>query len=253
MSEREIFDLLVLSWFGLSAVTFGALLFIIAPYGRHARKGWGPTVDNKVGWVLMEAPASLLMLAFFVTGQHNTGAVAWAFLIVWQTHYVHRAFIYPLSLRTTGKRMPLAVAVLGFVFNGVNAYINGRWVFHLSGGYPDAWLMDPRFIGGLALFAVGYGINKHSDFVLKHLRKPGETGYKIPRGGAYRFVSCPNYLGEILEWGGWALMTWCVPGVAFLVWTAANLAPRARQHHAWYREKFADYPPERKALLPGIW
>jgi 3-oxo-5-alpha-steroid 4-dehydrogenase 1 len=33
----------------------------------------------------------------------------------------------------------------------------------------------------------------------------------------------------------------------------ANLVPRARTNHAWYKEHFCDYPAERKALLPGIW
>jgi protein-S-isoprenylcysteine O-methyltransferase Ste14 len=69
----------------------------------------------------------------------------------------------------------------------------------------------------------------------------------------YRWISCPNYLGEIVEWSGWALATWSLPGLAFAVWTAANLAPRAHSHHLWYREHFEDYPPQRKALLPGLW
>ena len=37
------------------------------------------------------------------------------------------------------------------------------------------------------------------------------------------------------------------------VWTFANLAPRARSHHAWYHASFAEYPAERKALIPRIW
>ncbi|MFN2151697.1 MAG: hypothetical protein ACK2T5_08880 [Anaerolineales bacterium] len=37
------------------------------------------------------------------------------------------------------------------------------------------------------------------------------------------------------------------------MWTFANLAPRARAHHAWYQEHFRDYPSRRKALIPGIW
>jgi hypothetical protein len=33
----------------------------------------------------------------------------------------------------------------------------------------------------------------------------------------------------------------------------ANLVPRAIATHAWYREKFADYPPERRILVPFVW
>ena len=96
------------------------------------------------------------------------------------------------------------------------------------------------------------GINLHADTVLIHLRKPGETGYKIPRGGIYRFVTSPNYLGEIMEWCGWALMTWSLPGLAFAVYSVANLAPRALSNHKWYREKFDDYPTSRRALIPFL-
>ena len=252
MSERELFVGLVYAWFGVAAVTFLALLWLSAPYGRHARGGWGPTVDNRLGWVLMEAPASLLMLVFFFIGDHGSGAVAWLLLGLWQVHYIHRAFIYPLGLRTHGKRMPILIPLLAILFNSVNAYINGRWVFHLSGGYATAWLADPRFLAGLCIFVFGYATNRHADFVLRNLRKPGETGYKIPRGGAYRFVSCPNYLGEIVEWCGWAMMTWSLAGVAFAVWTAANLLPRALTHHKWYQTSFEGYPKERRALIPWV-
>jgi protein-S-isoprenylcysteine O-methyltransferase Ste14 len=69
----------------------------------------------------------------------------------------------------------------------------------------------------------------------------------------YRWISCPNYFGEIVEWIGWAIATWSLAGLAFALWTAANLAPRAHSHHQWYRESFADYPQERKALVPRLW
>ena len=105
----------------------------------------------------------------------------------------------------------------------------------------------------MGLFVAGFVINRQADHTLRSLRRPGESGYRIPHGGLYRWISCPNYLGEIVEWTGWAMMTWSLAGLSFAVWTAANLAPRAWAHHAWYRKYFAEYPPERRALLPGLW
>jgi protein-S-isoprenylcysteine O-methyltransferase Ste14 len=142
---------------------------------------------------------------------------------------------------------------MGFVYNAGNAYINARHLFYLSGGYPQTWLADPRFITGFGLFIAGYATNRWADRALLRLRTSGETGYKIPYGGLFDWVSCPNYLGEIIEWVGWAIATWSLPGLSFAVWTIANLAPRARAHHAWYRANFLDYPNERKALIPGVW
>jgi protein-S-isoprenylcysteine O-methyltransferase Ste14 len=119
--------------------------------------------------------------------------------------------------------------------------------------YPNAWLRDPRFIAGVVSFVVGMTINLDADRRLFALRAPGETGYRIPRGGLYELVSSPNYFGEIVEWSGWALASFSLGGLAFAVFTFANLAPRAIANHAWYRERFPDYPPERRALVPGVW
>ena len=82
--------------------------------------------------------------------------------------------------------------------------------------------------------------------------KPGETGYKIPHGGLYHYISCPNYFGELVEWAGWALLTFSLPGLAFFVWTAANLVPRALAHHRDYRARFTHYPAQRRALIPFL-
>ena len=41
-------------------------------------------------------------------------------------------------------------------------------------------------------------------------------------------------------------------GLAFAVFTAANLGPRARSNHSWYQENFPDYPEGRRALIPGV-
>lgn len=253
MNEQTFFNALLISMFALATVATIALFFVTAPYGRHRRKGWGPTIDERLGWIVMEAPAPLVFAVCFAAGEYRNALTAWVFLLMWEAHYIHRAFIFPLGLRSAGRRMPLIVAGLALLFNAVNGYLNGRYLFTFSGGYPAGWLRDPRFVMGLVFFLTGCVINRQADRTLRHLRSPGESGYAIPYGGMYRWISCPNYFGEILEWSGWAIATWSPTGLAFVVWTAANLAPRARSHHIWYRERFADYPPERRALLPRLW
>jgi steroid 5-alpha reductase family enzyme len=114
-------------------------------------------------------------------------------------------------------------------------------------------LSHPRTIIGVFIFVVGFIINRWSDRILRSLRTHPGDDYQVPYGGLFRWVSCPNYLGEIIEWTGWAIATWSLPGLSFAIWTVANLAPRARAHHAWYQAHFQDYPARRKALIPGIW
>ncbi|MCR9164905.1 MAG: DUF1295 domain-containing protein [Nannocystaceae bacterium] len=236
---------------GLAAVTLLALLFINAPYGRHVRRGWGPEIPSRVGWIVMEFPAVGVFLWFYAQGVHRWDLVPLALLSLWQVHYIHRTFIFPFRLRTKGKTMPVLIAAMAIAFNVLNAYVNATWLSHF-GAYDVSWLWDPRFIVGVAVFAAGFFINITSDQILINLRKPGETGYKIPKGGLFRVVSSPNYLGEIVEWTGFAIATWSLPGLAFALYTAANVGPRALANHRWYREKFENYPSERRALIPFV-
>jgi steroid 5-alpha reductase family enzyme len=251
MTEAEFH--LGLTWLqiALAVLTVVAVSLIRAPYGRHSREGWGPSVPARWGWVVMEMPAVVFFIWLFFQGQHAAGSVPLILLGIWQIHYVHRTLIFPFRMRAVGKTMPLMVVAMAFVFQMMNSYINARWLSEFS-SYTDAWLTDPRFIAGLSIFVVGFVINIHADTVLINLRRPGETGYKIPHGGMYRFVTCPNYLGEILEWTGFAIACWSLPGLAFAMYTAANVGPRAFSNHQWYREKFPDYPTERRALIPFI-
>lgn len=233
----------------IAAVVFVSLLFISAPYGRHARGGWGPGVNARTGWMVMEAPASLLMLAPLLLLPMNL--VIYLFLVLWQVHYFHRAFLYPFSLKSS-REMPVSVVLMAVAFNTVNAFLNGgHFVLHADWYTPD-WLTSPQFIVGLLVFVLGYYGTKRCDAILAALRDEPGDDYKVPQGFLYRWVSCPNYLCESVQWFGWALMTLSPAGFVFFAWTVANLMPRAISHHRWYRETFADYPRERKAIIPYV-
>ncbi|MCG8592005.1 MAG: DUF1295 domain-containing protein [Proteobacteria bacterium] len=250
-------DLEALYGFGVTAVlvaaggVFIALLFVTAPYGRHARGGYGPGLPARWAWFVMELPSPACFLYAYLQGDHAGAPLPLLFLGLYQVHYLQRTFLFPLLMRQTDKPQPLTTVALAIVFNTVNGLLNGFAVSHVAARGSE-WLLDPRFGLGIALFVVGYGVNQHSDAVLRALRRPGETGYKIPKRGLFRFVSSANYFGELVEWTGWAIATWSGAGLAFAVFTAANLVPRALDHHRWYREQFPDYPPERRAILPGL-
>ena len=236
----------------LAVPTLLALLFVPAPYGRHERKGWGPTIPARLGWIVMESPAVWFFAWVYFQGPNATRAIPLVMLALWQLHYVYRAFVFPFLIRSEGKRMPLSVALMAFLFNLLNNWVNARWISAV-GDYPAGWLSSTPFLVGCALFLGGFTLNVTSDRTLRRLRAPGETGYRIPRGGAFELVSAPNYLGEMIEWAGWALLAWSPAGLAFAFYTFANLAPRAISHHRWYRDRFPDYPAGRKALIPFLY
>ena len=97
MSEAEIHTWATWLEILLAGVTCLALLFITAPYGRHRRSGWGATVPNRVGWILMEMPAVVLFVWIFALGEHRVEAVPLAFLGLWQLHYIHRVSSSPFA------------------------------------------------------------------------------------------------------------------------------------------------------------
>jgi protein-S-isoprenylcysteine O-methyltransferase Ste14 len=250
LNLRTFFEQALLLLFVISAVIAGVLFFINAPYGRHMRKGWGPSIPGRWGWVIMETPAVAVILFLFLTGDH--GPVSIAFILLWQSHYLYRTYIFPFRLRGARKPMPVVIVLMAIVFNVWNGFLNGTWLFHLSPVQDVSWFFSPQFIGGVVLFYGGMFINRQSDNILLNLRKPGETGYRIPYGGFYRYVSMPSYLGEVIQWFGFAVATWSLPGLAFAVFTLANLLPRAVANHKWYKKTFADYPENRKAIIPFI-
>jgi steroid 5-alpha reductase family enzyme len=252
MSENNIFNLLLVTVFLLSFFVFAGLFFISAPYGKFYRKGWGMTLKSKTGWMLMELPSFAIMIFLFFVGNKKTSPVSLIFLIIWSIHYFHRSIIYPCRMSDTNKKFPFLILIFALVFNFINSYLNGRYLFYFSNTYPISWLRGARFITGLIIFVIGMSINIQSDSFLLNLRKSGNKDYKIPDRGLFKLVSSPNYLGEILEWIGWAILTWSLPGLAFAVFTIANLMPRAYKNHTWYRQQFSQYPQKRKALIPYI-
>ncbi|WNJ19399.1 DUF1295 domain-containing protein [Pontibacter sp. G13] len=240
------------AWMLLAILLLPFLVRIKAPYGRHQSRAWGPLMDNRLGWVVMELPALLVVPICFLLGEQNRNIVGYLILALWLLHYGHRTLIFPLRTRTRGKQIPIAVVAMAIVFNLVNGGFLGLQIGFAEPGYGLEWLSDPRCWMGVGLFLAGFWINWKSDDRLIHLRKPGETGYSIPYGGWFRWVSCPNHFGEIIEWVGFAMLTWSWAGLSFAVWTAANLIPRALDHHRWYQDKFAEYPKNRKAVIPFI-
>jgi len=251
MNEVQVHHWVAWGLIAVGAMVFISLFFVVAPYGRHTRDGWGVMIPNRLGWMLMESPAALAFGGIYALGAHALEPVPLALAAMWLTHYAHRAFIYPLRLKATQKKMPLSVPAMAITFNLLNAYVNARWISQL-GHYPLSWFRDPRFIVGVVLFAIGMAVNIRSDNILFALRSPGHAGYRIPHGGAYRWVSAPNYLGELIEWGAWAIATWSLAGLSFFLFTAANLLPRAISHHRWYKRTFPDYPAERRAVIPWL-
>jgi 3-oxo-5-alpha-steroid 4-dehydrogenase 1 len=235
---------------GFAAVVFIILFFISAPYGKFSRKGWGPSIKSKWAWMIMEFPSPALIFIFFITSEQKN-IPQLIFLIIWLSHYLLRTFIYPFRQSGKQKPFPVIVILMALFFNCLNGLANGYSVFHFN-SYGNSWLFSWQFLTGIIVFITGFAINKSADEKLRSLRYKNPSEYVVPQGWLFNYISCPHYLGEIIEWAGWALMTWSLSGLAFFIFTFANLFPRAISSHIWYRKIFPDYPAKRKAVIPFI-
>jgi 3-oxo-5-alpha-steroid 4-dehydrogenase 1 len=233
-------------------VVFALLFFVTAPYGRHFRVGWGPSVAARAAWMLMEAPALLVIGFIVLSSGQSLGPLTVLLLGLWEIHYLYRTCVFPILMRGSSKRFPVLLVAFAFVFNSLNGYANGVFLATTHPLSDGGLLASLRVWVGIALFAAGFVTHVWADRDLRRLRPPGDIGYKIPHGGLWEYVSNPNYFGEITEWCGWALATWSLPGLAFALFTIANLVPRAWSNRRWYQATFTDYPRERKSVIPFV-
>lgn len=220
------------------------------PVGRLGTSGLGASMNARWGWFIYELPALLTYpVIYLVVGNHHlVGDVVLAF---WLLHYGHRGLIWCWLIPKRYGTVSMALLMSSISFNLINGGLLGWFMAHAA-DYPEHWLLDPRAIVGIVLFVIGAKLNIWSDYRMRRLRMEANDNRVVPSGGPFNYVCCPNLAGEIIEWIGFALLTWSLPGLAFALWTIANLVPRALWRRDWYRENFDAFPKDRAALIPGV-
>lgn len=239
----------------IAVFVFIALYFVKAGYGIFRTKQWGISINNKAAWVMMEAPVFIVMLYMWASNGASTALPSFLAFLLFELHYFQRSFIFPMLMK--GKsRMPIAIMLMGITFNVINGLLIGTSLFVFPPSLFNegiAYLAHPTAILGIAIFFVGMAINLHSDHVIRHLRQPGDTRHYLPQKGFYRYVTSANYFGELVEWTGFALLCSTPAAWLFVVWTAANLIPRAAAIHRHYREEFCEAVGTRKRVIPFVY
>ena len=248
------FNIFLLIMSGIAAVVFVALYFLKAGYGMFKDSRWGISLNNKVAWVLMEAPVFIVMALLWWGSERRFETAPLIIFLLFELHYFQRSFVFPFLMK--GKsRMPVSIMLMGVVFNVLNGFMQGEWLFYLAPAdrYTTEWLTTPPFIIGTLIFFTGMVINWHSDNVIRHLRQPGDTRHYLPQKGLYRYVTSANYFGELVEWTGFAILTWSAAGAVFAWWTFANLVPRANAIYHRYQQEFGTQMGKRKRIFPFLY
>ena len=250
------FNTLLLTMTLCAIAVFFSLYNIKAGYGRFYNETWGPTISNRIGWLLMGASVFFFMIYLWLNSDR---AASWPHIVIlsfFELHYFQRTFIFPMLLRGRSV-MPVSIIAMGVLFNIFNALMLGGWIFYISpkGYYNPSWFSTPQFIIGSLVFVVGMAVNLHSDHIIRLLRHRGETKHYLPQRGLFRYVTSANYMGECIEWIGFALLSWSWAAAVFAFWTIATLTPRAaaiyERYQAEFPEAFAQH--SRKRILPFVY
>ena len=69
--NQETFQIFLWVMSAVALVVFIALYFVKAGYGMFRTASWGISINNKLAWVLMEAPVFIVMV--WVVGEEWSG------------------------------------------------------------------------------------------------------------------------------------------------------------------------------------
>ena len=107
----------------LALAVFVALHFVEAGYGYLFNRKFGPGIPNRIGWMAMESPVFIAMCILWLCSDRALEAGPLALFILFQSHYLQRAFVFPLLIRGRSQ-MPLGIVLMGMVFNTLNALMH---------------------------------------------------------------------------------------------------------------------------------
>ncbi|ODV93138.1 hypothetical protein PACTADRAFT_35774 [Pachysolen tannophilus NRRL Y-2460] len=88
--------------------------------------------------------------------------------------------------------------------------------------------------------------------ILADLRNDGSKDRKIPEGFLFNYVTCPNYLCEILAFFSYALLNGNWSSFLFLIISTTQMYFWAVKKHNDLKKRFPQYPKNRKVLVPFV-
>ncbi|KAF9237368.1 3-oxo-5-alpha-steroid 4-dehydrogenase-domain-containing protein [Melanogaster broomeanus] len=271
-------------FFVVPAMTLPLQFITAAPFGRFAPSSDSIlVVDGIKSWISMELvpPISFiyaLVKSPLASSKADVTSLAGLFLI----HYANRTLISPLRTPSRSKSH-IIVPLCGIFFNLANGILMGSYLgssaasTFLSGAFER-----PSYWAGVMLCVAGFCGNVLHDEILLNIRRKAQVKgktksddnpnkqrkeyYGIPHGYLYRYISYPNYFCEWAEWFGYALAAAPIPPMTslagitrvvqppwvFFLCEIFVMLPRAYKGHQWYHDNFADYPKERRAVIPFV-
>jgi 3-oxo-5-alpha-steroid 4-dehydrogenase len=199
------------------------------PYSKF-RTGGG--VNSRAGLTLSYATPIFVYIALWIEGGAPQTPYHLVVLATFLFHFVRR-ILEILFVNSYSRPTPLcALVIIGLLYAGAAtscAFFQVRIL-----GQP---ISNPVFMLGVLVFAFGELLNGYHHWLLARLRAPGVRIYGVPRGGLFGWVASPHYLGEILSFVGYAMMSDLLPVWGNALVVSAYLASRANTTLKWYQRE----------------
>jgi 3-oxo-5-alpha-steroid 4-dehydrogenase 1 len=177
---NKIYEIVLVIAIAIIPINMLFFSHIPTPYGRFYKKDiWGPELDEKTAWCIMESTALFMFLIFyFLYGVNKLSYVPLFFLSLWVFHYINRSFIYPfVIMKQKYKKFPLLLVVLGFFYLSMFSYLNAKNISS-NPKYTMDWFKKPIFIIGVIIFFIGFIINVWADCKLQHIKEKDNKSFK---------------------------------------------------------------------------
>lgn len=225
--------------------------FYSFPYGRTYIRGKSVLkveVPDRIAFILVHSSGLIIFMILFWKCKY-TNMLSFP-AIIYIIHYAHRVGVYPFSRSLKSKPWPLESVLYYSLVNCITGY---TIAFMIIFDYKALALFVKILLTvlvGLSAFCAAV-----HDYQLSFLRAAGDSGYRIPSGLCFKWVSCPNYEFEMLQWIFYACYFHLgTPVISFVLWQFANLSARSKSSHEAYQKIFlSKYPEKRTAMIPFLY
>jgi hypothetical protein len=247
----SFFDYLIQFLFAASCLLVLYVTFRCIPYGKTYTRGssfFKVELPDRFCMITIHLPVLVVFIyahVYFPNGDLTSVAS-----LLYIVHYIHRGLIYPWFRRSQSKPWPLETFLYFLVEKFLETTIVGRALIFDSVRHHVA--LQLFLCVGVIGCAIVAGVH---DYKLCGLRKSGDTGYQIPQGLLFKWISGPNYLFELLEW---CFFIWFLPINIVLATFAAlvlvNISGRAEWNHdAYVKRLFKNkYLDDRCPYIPFV-
>ncbi|SZF03623.1 unnamed protein product [Blumeria hordei] len=162
---------------------------------------------------------------------------------------IETIFVHKFSLSTMPLRNIFKNSAHYWIGSGV---VLAYYVYHPA-SYTQLESETINYVNmvGVALYIFGEISNAHAHLTLSRLRSKGGTERGVPRGYGFEWVTCPNYLFEIIAWIGINLVTKSISTIIFIVIAWAQMHLWAKKKEKALRAEFPDtYKKKRNVIFP---